>query len=229
MAELHNVCISGASSIIRIKKEGLYDPLAYDKEKRLDVKFSNMIGAIGGDFIIENRKVSNNIKEGIFLLGFASYNYYHLTIEIISRLKYIDSFEEYRALPIIVDEIMTQIPQYLQLINKCNFYNHEIIGVKSGEVSQVGRLIFPSYNTWMPINVKERSLIQMGDFMIAKSALENIRAYVELPDLDKTENVFISRKNTASTRLKNESKVKAILKSTALRLYIQKNYHMKNK
>lgn len=210
IAELHNICITGASSVIKAEKQCLYDPLAYDKENRLDIKFSNVIGSVGENYIIENRKITNNIEEGIFLLGFASYNYYHMTIEIVSRLSYVDGFEKYRYLPIIVDEIMVQIPQYFQLLNQCNVYQHKIISLRHGEVARIGRLVYPSYNTWMPINVKDRNMIRTGDFVIAQSALENIRNYAQFNNVEKSRNIFISRKNVVSTRLKNEEKVRGL-------------------
>lgn len=203
IAELENVYIKGGSSLIMTKDCCLYDPLARDEEGRLDIKFSNVVGKIDDYYLIAEKRNVTCIDKGIFLLGFASYNYYHLTIEIMSRLAYIDAFEEYREFPLLVDEIMMKIPQYKDLVEKFNIYNHPIIMLDSDEMVKVNNIVYPSYNTWMPINVKSREMVYPRDFIIAQSALDNIRSYKRDLPVEKEKKIIISRKNTSNIRLKN--------------------------
>lgn len=207
VADLHNICIFGGSSILLSRKECLYDPFVADSEKRLDIKFSNVVGKVGERIIVEIAPPAKQIPSGIFLMGFASYNYYHLSIEIMSRLKYVEAIKKYDKIPLIVDEIMMKIPQFKQLISVCNVLQHPIIEIPQDETVEVRNLIFPSYNTWMPINVKQRELINVSDFLIAKSGLDNIRSYINFDNKKAERNIFISRKNLKAARLGNESEV----------------------
>lgn len=211
IAELDEAEIIGANSFILSHNKCLYDPIRHDKEKRYDVRFSSLKKMMNNLVIIEAKRDNRHIEEAIFMLGFASYNYYHLTIEILSRLAYIDQFEEYRSLPIIVDEIVMKIPQYKQVLEKMNKYQHPVIEIPEDEIYTIHRLIYPSANVWMPINVKSRELIQTNDFMIAPSALHNIRNAMLTPnDVKPHKNIFISRKNTKAIRLKNEIQVREL-------------------
>ena len=207
IAELSNARVCGGSSILLCHNQCLYDPIASDIEERLDIKFSNLVGKIGKKLIIELTPSSYQIEAGIFMMGFASYNYYHLTVEILSRLKYIDSLHQYDQLPLLVDEIMIQVPQYQQLLNACNYSGRQIIPISHNSLADVKRLIFPSYNTWMPINVKERNSIRPGDFLIAKSALTNIRSSTIFPRKEPFRKIFLSRKNLSAARLDNEGEI----------------------
>lgn len=204
LADLSNITVTGGSSILLSNRECLYDPFIMDTDHRLDIKFSNVLGEVGDKIIVELKTIKRVIPEAIFLMGFASYNYYHFTIEIMSRLRYVDSYEEYQHLPILVDKVMTQIPQFMELLDRFNINKHPIIVIGSDETLLVKKLIYPSANTWMPINVKERELIRTQDFLMARSGLENIRSYIpEIPVLA-SRKIFISRRNLTTTRLGNE-------------------------
>lgn len=210
LAQLHNVTISGQSSIILSENECLYDPFISDTDKRLDIKFSNVIGNINGQILVETAPTCKTISEGIFLMGFASSNYYHLCVEIMSRLKYVDSFEEYHKLPIIVDKIMLKVPQYCEILKAFNRCKHPIIEIGKSDTFKVEKLIYPSYNTWMPINVKKREMIRPSDFLLAQSGLENIRSYIKFASVKQDRKIFISRKNTAAARLGNENAIASL-------------------
>lgn len=207
VAELSNIRIIGGSSILLSRDNCLYDPAASDKEKRLDVKFSVLAGQLGERMIVEFSPPSIRINTGIFMNGFASYNYYHLTVEILSRLAYIDSMPQYDRIPLIVDEVMVQVPQYRKLLELCNRSARPLIPVPPGAFAEIKRLIFPSYNTWMPINVKKRNLIRPSDFLIAESALMNLKNCVASPREIPFRKIFLSRKNASAARLENETEI----------------------
>ena len=211
VAEVKNVTIIGATGILLVNDKCLFDSIVMDTEQRYAVHFAAVRKRIKEYVVIETEKEQGKIEKGIFLLGFASYNYYHLTIEILSRLNYIDQMKEYHEWPILVDNIILKIPQYKKLLERVNIYNHPIISIKENEMKMVENLVFPSMNTWMPINLKKPDLIRTSDFLVSKSALDNIRNVI-LDKIEKkqTRKIFISRKNIKATRLKNEENIKQL-------------------
>nr|WP_241413925.1 glycosyltransferase family 61 protein [Clostridium beijerinckii] len=153
------------------------------------------------------------IEFAISLIGVAASNYYHFTVELLSRIQYIDNFEEYRSVPILVDKAVKNIPQYYDLLNTINKYNHPVIFIDKNMNYKVKKLIYVSYNTWMPINIKEGLELCSRDWLISESAVKYIRnSIIE----DNTKNgfrkIFISRKNTVNSRLINEKDVVGLFK-----------------
>ena len=120
IAELANVEIIGGNSFINADKFCLYDMALADQDNRYDLRFGSLKIIDGKNAIQEYIEKEEVIEQAIFLLGFASFNYYHVTLELLSRLQYIDQFEEYRTLPLLVDQIVLEIPQYKELLQKVN-------------------------------------------------------------------------------------------------------------
>lgn len=212
IAEIEDATVTGASSIIIAGKKCLYDPYAYDYEERLDIKFTNIVYKEKNKVCLSTFCEKRAIDAAVCLVGFASYNYYHWSVEILSRLKYVDDIEEYRDLPLLVDDVVRTIPQYKQLLYLANVNNRDIIYLDPSENRVVKRLIYPSYNTWMPINVKRNDLIKVSDFAIDKSAIDNLRCYAgqHLKKSEQGKYIFITRKNAAASRLDNEAEIREL-------------------
>ena len=142
-------------------------------------------------------------------MGAASFNYYHLVIEILSKLAFVDSHDEYREYPLLVDEVVLTIPQFHSALNCMNRLNHPVIQIDKGKKYLVKDMVLPSSNVWMPTNVYSREQMRVEDFMISDTVLHNVRNFVgiwrEKPAWRK---IFISRKNTQTVRLKNEEEVR---------------------
>ena len=215
VAEVKDASITGGSSILYSNGICLYDLFVDDIEDRISINFANVICKKGNEMIFSFGDEEKEYDTGISLLGFASYNYYHLTIEILSRMKYVDSIPEFRGYPIFIDAVVRTIPQYKQLLYAINVFNHPIIYVEENENVKVKNLIWPSYNTWMPINVRERNQIRVDDFVVASSALENIRETVKdyIKPIIPGKRIFISRKNTNSSRLDNEKEMRNLFRN----------------
>ncbi|MCB2296785.1 glycosyltransferase family 61 protein [Clostridium tagluense] len=208
VAELINAEIVGANSFIINDGYCLYDMVVADKDKRYDLRFESLKIIDENRAILEYINTKQIFEEAIFLVGFAPDNYYHVSVELLSRLQYIDYYEEYRSIPLLIDEIVLRVPQYRDLLEKINKYNHPIIPVEREHMYKVKRLIYPSYNTWMPINVKARSNLTVQDFLVAKSGVEYIRNNIlEENELEGSNKIYISRKNMSNKRLINNTKV----------------------
>lgn len=208
IAKLTDAEIIGANSFIIADDYCFYDMATMDDKKRYDLRYE-FLKTIGKNNIALVVSINSNqtLEEAIFLIGFASSNYFHFTIELLSRLKYIDLFEEYREIPLLIDEIVFEIPQFRELLQTMNKYNHPVIPIERQHRYKVKRLIFPAYNSWMPINVKEDEGLIYKDFMVANSGIEYVRNTVlNEPNLEGNRKFFVSRKNY-SQRLVNEKEV----------------------
>jgi len=212
VAELFEVDIIGANSFLTKVGCCLYDMAVMDDEKRYDLRFESLKIVNKNNAIVGSFDSGQAIDEAVFLLGFASFNYFHFTIELMSKLKFIDSHEEYHHIPILIDEIVLKIPQLKQLFQAMNKYNHQIIPIEKQRRYMVKRLIYPSDSSWMPINVKDDVSLKDEDFMVAKEGIEYVQQTV-LKKINSNTNkliatnrkIFISRKH--NKRLINEEEV----------------------
>ncbi|MBU3155336.1 glycosyltransferase family 61 protein [Clostridium estertheticum] len=208
VAELINAEIIGANSFIIADNSCLYDMAEADKDKRYDLRYGSLKIIDKNIALVEYIGTNQVLEEAIFLIGFAPDNYYHVSIELLSRLQYIDYYEEYRSIPLLIDEIVLKVPQYRDLLEKINKYNHPIIPIQRDHMYKVKKLIYPSYNTWMPINVKGRSNLRAEDFLVANSGVEYIRnSILEDTKLEGYRKIYISRKNINNKRLLNNAEV----------------------
>lgn len=209
VAEINEASVIGGSNVLLANNYLLSDAAYYDKEHRIDIRYSAIKKVVDGIAMIEDTVLEDTYEKAICLVGAASFNYYHLVVEILSRLTFVDSYNEYKGYPIIVDEIVLNIPQFKTALMYINKYNHPIIKLKKGKKYHIKNLVVPSSNVWMPTNVYNRNTIRTGDFMISETVLKNIRDSVGVWEKSKPwRKIFISRKNAQAVRLSNEEAVR---------------------
>lgn len=213
IARISDTFLIGGSNVVMTNNLLLSDTAYYDKEKRIDIRYGAIKKELGNIAVIEESPLACTFEKGINLIGAASFNYYHLVIEILSRLTFVDYCEEYRDYPILVDEIVLKIPQYHTALNAINKYGHPIIKLEKGKKYLIEDLIQPSSNVWMPTNLYKRQMIRIDDFLMADSVLRNIRESVTLyKEKAPWRKIFISRKNSQAVRLKNEEQIRELFK-----------------
>lgn len=154
------------------------------------------------------------IDKAINCVGLACKNYYHFTVEIISRLAFADEFDEYRELPVLVDEAALRIPQMKDLFDRVNVYHHMIIPVGHCSQVHVKELVYVSRNLWMPPNFRSDIVTTAEDYLISRSVVDNIRNRI-LPDRAGTEGsaykrIYLSRRNCSVQRLINADEIEKI-------------------
>lgn len=209
LARIQNVSLIGGSNVILADKILLNDAAYQDKEHRIDIRYSSIKNVLDGIAVIEDQDVAEEIGKGINLVSAASFNYYHLVVEILSRLAFVDTCEDYWGYPILVDEVVLRIPQFQSAMECINHLGHPVIKIEKGKKYLVKDLILPSPNVWMPANVYNRNLIRVSDFMISDTVLLNIRKAVGIwQERPAWRNIFISRKKAQAIRLKNEREVR---------------------
>lgn len=211
VAEIQNVCLIGGSNVLTAKKILINDAAYYDKESRIDIRYSSIKTVINGIALVEDQKEFVEIEKGINLVGAASFNYYHLVVEILSKLTFVDKRLEYQQYPILVDEVVLKIPQFRAALECVNKFEHPIIEIIKGKKYLVHSLVEPSPNVWMPTNLYDRNNIRTSDFLISETVLDNIREAVGvIQGQEPLKKIFVSRKNTQAVRLKNEEAVRSL-------------------
>ena len=215
IAELNNVSIMSGCGAIFTKKGCILDILANDKSNRYDY-VSAPICRFHNNKIHYRYNGKETINRGIMLVGVAPFNYYHFTYEILSRLEYIEERYEDKSIPILVDGRALNVAQQKELFDIINRFNRPYICLKENILYKVNELIYPSMNTWFPVNVTENGNNIPEDFAVAESAVNNIRKtvltkkYPSTNELKKDvlpKKIFISRKDTLNSRLINEDEV----------------------
>lgn len=218
VAFLHNVNAIGATGWVLTDEGLLCDALKYDVDHRIDFRSGPIKRTENDKAWVEVNQNTLELERAINLCGTAAVNYYHFTVEILSRLGYVNQLEEADGIPILVDEevrMYSQLEQLLKVINS----NREVIYVPSGIRIRAKLLIQPSMNTWMPFNVKSREMFQISDNLVAKSGLENIRLHAEQYIKKQTmKKIFISRTKSNALRVANESAITRIFSAAGFEI-----------
>ncbi len=209
VAELRNVCVVGGSDLMLAGHKFLSD--VFCKDSRVDIRFGCIKKAWNNRVLVAEPSDYKVIEQAISLLGAASFNYFHLLMEILPRLFFLNACKEFRTYPILVDEVVLKIPQYAALLRYIDQYDHKVIAVRKDEGLYVRQLAYVSNFSWMPVNLKDRRDILPYDFRFTKTVLENIRRCIPLYDQKPPwRKLFLSRKHTGAVRLINETAICAI-------------------
>ncbi len=209
VAKITDGTVIGALGMVVACGHILCDAYAQDEDHRTLFKFGPIKKVKKDGFMVLVDKEVQEMEEAVNLCGIASNNYYHFTMEILSRLDYVNHNEAYRSLPILIDASVQQYEQMKDLLAAVN-ETHPVVYVKEGALVKVHHLIHPSMNTWMPVNVSNRELFRISDNLIAASGVENIRKAAQrymVPQTDKK--IFLSRRRTESKRIRNEDALAA--------------------
>lgn len=218
LTQLAEASVYGYSELITIGETALSDAYMYDKEqKRYNIGGGSLAKYKIGKYIFATYKESGlRVEKAISMLGWRPDNYYHFTFEIISRLAFADRFEEYRDWPILIDECVLEIEQLKDLLQSMNLYGHAVIAVEARARVEVEKLLFISYNMWMPHNFRENAAQYPSDYLFSPTVADNIRQCVLNKYADKGaeygNKVFLSRRKCDNQRLLNAEAVERLFK-----------------
>jgi hypothetical protein len=113
---------------------------------------------------------------------------------------------------------VVNIKQFQELLKILNTKHRPIIPLKKDYLLEVNNLVFPSFNSWMPINLKKGIKCEPKDFLMSKNALEFIRYEVlkhtdfSFKEQKVNRRIFISRKNASNSRIINEDVILELFK-----------------
>lgn len=223
MAECENVAVIGATALVIDGDKVLYDPVASDTDHRIMFKYGPIKKAKGNRFLVSVDDNGREVDKAINLCGFASNNYYHFTMEILSRLGYIKDDDRFKDYPLLIDEGSLKYQQMRDLLTKVSG-DREIIVVKECELVRAKKLVHISMNTWMPINLKNRDLFKASDNLIAESGLMNIREAVgDMIKEQQGRRIFLSRKDADARRISNEGELLDLFKEAGFEVVFTEN------
>lgn len=104
-------------------------------------------------YTVEIPKHRQTIKEGVFLSGLFSWNYYHFTFQVIPKLQWICKIA--LEVPLLVDEKVKELPSFATLLKICNVQDRPIIFLDEKVRYSVDELYLVSQQTFLVPNFKE--------------------------------------------------------------------------
>lgn len=218
IASIKDACV--ISELEGIVKDGLFlnDRIMWDNSG-MPLYPGNTIIAMSEKYSLQKEKNINKVVDkGIFLLKNFSDNIFHFTIEVLSKLVEIDKYEEFRELPILLDQRIKEDYRNIQLLEALNIYKHEVIWINYNDTVIVKELIVPPINAWVAMDLKVRQKEMLG-WMIYDRPLHDIKKLVlEKSIIKKKYNkVYIARGN--NERLINESEIIEHLRSIGYEIF----------
>lgn len=213
---LDNIAIIGESNFIISEKKLLYDQYKTDNINFTDTAFidKRTIYRLNKNVKVYYNRFSNKkIHTAISLVRNYSWNYYHFIFEFISQLWFLNQCNIPLNIPIIVDNRIKNIPQYMEFLNLLN--KRPIIYLKRREKLKVNRLFFLSTVNIIPPNYIDFNRIKVDDNLFDPDFVSFLRnqmlPFAELNNTHLFERIFISRKNN-NNRSYNESEVEQVVK-----------------
>lgn len=226
-AILNEAMVIGGSNLVLLEKQNaLYDIKQYDSQKRYRYT-DEAIQYYKNDYClvkINDSKISFN--EAIFLGGNYSWNYYHLLYEILIKFEQIDCLNLDINIPILVDKICFEVPQYLELFSILNKKERKMIPLNKGERYKVKQLFYFSCPNFIPPNFNNENDIQPADVLFNLKSLDYLRKNL-LPLSAQTnfpKRIYISRSKASGRRQFNEDDVFDVLEKYGFKTVCPENY-----
>ncbi len=212
VATLKNISVIGGCGALFTKDCCILDILAEDMEGRADYVTAPTCFYYRNKLFVKYAQKNIVIQKGIFLCGVAPFNYYHFVVEMMSRLAYAEKLIADKKIPLLIDEAAFQYLQMSELLERLNTFHRPVVKIKSTVLYRVKELIYPSMNTWFPVNVQIGLKNIPADFMIAKTALTNLRdTLLQSASITTDEQkIYISRKKKDLSRLLNEEGIEKL-------------------
>lgn len=208
LAELSNLYVHGGTGFLLAGDYVISDRFELNKNNRILYKYGPIISGTQNSVALAIYDSKRCYEEGINLCGIAATNYYHFTVEILSRMYYVEKTNISPDVPILLDASVKKCPTLLDLLHYIT--KREVIWVEDGEEVFIKKIIHPSMNTWLPFNVKHKRQFFISDNAIAESGVEYLRkctASIQRNPKWVGKKIFISRKNSEIKRIINEDKL----------------------
>lgn len=209
-AILNEATVIGGSNLILLEKQNaLYDIKQYDSQKRYRYT-DEAIQYYKNDYClvkINDSKISFN--EAIFLGGNYSRNYYHLLYEILIKFEQIDRPILDINIPILVDKICFEVPQYLELFSILNKKERKMIPLNKGVRYKVKQLFHFSCPNFIPPNFANGINILPVDTLFNLKSLDYLRNKMLTlsTQANFSKRLFLSRSKASGRRKFNEDDV----------------------
>ncbi len=230
LLKVKGAVICGSSSVVSVgEKTAIYD--LYVLQNKKNYKYTDRcIKYIRGDCIVRQYKDFSHCKKGILLSGNYSWNYYHLTIDILPKLYYVNKLGIDSDVPLIIDEVCMKVNNYRELVEIFNVKNRKIIVVESGEQYAFEELFLPFQPNFCPPNFYQADSINLEDFYYDYNSLNFVRNIMLGKKSHKKfpKKIFISRSKASKRREFNEDEIFNELKKYGFVRICPENYSVRD-
>lgn len=204
--------IAESNVIIFDSNKAIYSMKDKDFQNRIRYTDIGIIKLFSKSKRLFARKQNNEMEmdTGIYLGGNYSNNYYHFLLEFITKFEVMADMQLDERIPLIVDRVNYDIPQFKELIEKFNFGNREIKYIEKSTICKINKLYYIESPNIIPPNIKLGLELQAEDSLYDFESLEFLRKEllkeIEM-DNKYPQKIYISRKNASGRRKFNEFEV----------------------
>lgn len=210
IAELENINVIGENSVMfDDNNNAVFDAPFQNSENRWDLRYYSTFYVDPYVTCVAYEETNEIIDEGIMLLGSTYRSFYHFTVELLTKLVVLNELNEYKNMPIIVQEEILNIPNLKEELNLINQDRRKIIYVKAFHKYKVKKLIYISDLTLARPGIWPEVCHQYSDTIMNPEAIKLINKYFTIPST-LSKKVYISRKKSRFSRLENQEAVESI-------------------
>ncbi|HAF29709.1 MAG TPA: hypothetical protein DCG75_11745 [Bacteroidales bacterium] len=224
---LNDTVITGGSNLIILDSQNvLYDLKKYDLNHRFKYNDEGLIFYKKDFCLIKNKDSNTSFKAAIFMGGNFSWNYYHLLYEILIKFEQIDALNLDSNIPILVDKICFEVPQYFELFAILNKKERKLIPLQKSEQYRINKLYYFSSPNFIPPNFINENDIRPEDILFDINSLEYLRNNLRPHSSKKVfpKRLYISRSKASGRRQFNELDVFKILEKYDFETILPENY-----
>ena len=218
--------IGGSSLILLNEQNALYDISQYNSHKRYRYTDEAIKYHKDNYCLVKILNSAIPLEDGIYLGGNYSWNYYHLMFEFLVKFKQIELLSLNINIPILVDDVCVEIPQYFELFSMLNMNGRDIIVLGKGSRYCIKNLYHISCPNLIPPNFVRDNDVLPDDITYDLETIFYLRNTL-IPVSIKSEfpkRIFISREKVSGRRQFNENEVFETLKKTGFQKIFPENY-----
>jgi capsular polysaccharide biosynthesis protein len=202
--------VFGSSNVVVANGEvAIYEALSFDTKNKFLYSDSCVLTWKDNSLLLQYKDSHVVIEDGIMLSGNYSWNYYHFLFEFMTKFYLIDRSQIDVNVPIIVDIVVQDVPQYLELLSLLNADNRTLVFIRKGYGYHVRHLYYVSMLNVIPPNYRALGLAEYCDTQFNTESIGYLRDRLvkkAMPSKHK-KRLFLSRRNASLRRQYNEGQV----------------------
>lgn len=220
ISEIYDALVVGDNNFVICNDKYLSDIPFYKRAETYNMEYgaTSKIDLETKKAVVKYWKSNTIIERAISIVGAASNNYYHFSVDLLARLYYIDKLDEYDYYDLLIDE--RAIEYFSELISQHNKKNRKIIPIRRGHSYRIRKLVYPSFLSFNPIylstDVNLKKTYKYGDFYESEAYL-SFKHKIDFSNFIVTQGypkkLFISRRDVVRNDLINEEEVEKVFVS----------------
>ena len=210
--------VGGSSLILLPDGRALHDLASHDPDRRYRYTDEASRYQDAERFLVTAPDVGPTIPRGLYLGGNFGWNLYHLLVELLIKLPMADALALSADVPLLVDAVVTTVPQFGRLLALLNPSGRRVIPLTKGVRYRVDELTVLSSPNFIPPNLVHDYDLRPSDTRFDLAALDDLRAALlaaHAPTARATafpRRCYLSRRKASVRRRFNEDDVLAVLR-----------------